>query len=361
MSPRPRRAKTRDLPANLYPNGKAYRYKHPATGVFHGMGTNRREAIRAANILNQRLTPESDIVTKIMGGTTISELVQRFRDEYIAHKDWAGRTLEETEYRLARYDRELGEMTVSGLTLERLTGWLRPLTTEAYRKHRNQWIEIFRFARSVGIVETNIAEITLTRDPAKKQRQRWTVSQFEATRKIAEHWLQIAIDLALVTLLRREDLVNLRYDMIRGEHLYITTSKQVGEDPHNLAIRIGPKLKAIIERSKKRDIACPYIIARKPTKNNASEHKSHPFQVLPSYLTKAVSKARDETKLFDDYKAGERPSLHEFRSFGAYLYRCALVPEEQIQALLAHEDPKMTAHYLAGYGKEWLEVGQGLT
>ena len=69
MSPRPRRPKNRALPPNLYPNngGKSYQYRHPVTGKFHGMGSNKAQAIAAAKELNAHLMPENDLVAKVLG------------------------------------------------------------------------------------------------------------------------------------------------------------------------------------------------------------------------------------------------------------------------------------------------------
>lgn len=361
MPPRPRRRKNRDLPPNLYITGKWYRYKHPHTGKFHGLGTDRAEAIKAANILNQRLMVASDYVTEIIGAQTIGAMLDRYLAEYVAMNRYAPKTLEGINQRVEQYRREMGDKPLHWLTLAQLSHWLKPLTVEAYRKHRGEWIKILRFAKSVGMVDENVAESTLQRQATEKTRMRWEYNQFKTVRDNAEPWLQVAMDLALVTLLRRQDLVNLRYDMIRGDHLYVKTSKTVKDAEHYLAIHIGPTLREIIDRSRQREIVCPYIIARKPTKNNPSEEKTHPFQVLPGYLTRAVAAVRDASGLFDGHKAGEKPTVHEIRSLGAHLYRCALVPESEIQALMAHEDAKMTARYLKGYGAEWLEVGQHLT
>ena len=48
-------------------------------------------------------------------------------------------------------------------------------------------------------------------------------------------------------------------------------------------------------------------------------------------------------------KPGERPTFHELRALGAWLYEQQGFPQEYIQALMGHADVKMTEHYQAGH------------
>lgn len=363
MTPRPRKRGNRDMPANLYATSTGYEYRHPITGKRHGIGSDRQKAVAAAKILNQKLMPEDDLVARVMGGQTVAGMVQRFREEYLPDRKHSNRTRSEVEYRLKRYERELGNLSWPALTLERLSDWLKPLTREAYRKHRAQWIEIYRFACSVGLADQNIAELTLAKGPSERKRKRWTLEQFESAREKAEPWLEIAMDLALATLQRREDLVNMRWEDIQNGRLLVTQHK-TGK---RLAIKIGGRLNEILSAARSQGLICPFIIARKPDRRRRSAGKAHLFQVTPSYLSKAVATARDaaknkgaDTGPFDGYTEGERPTLHEFRSLGAHLYREAGYPEEYIQALLGHSDTKMTTHYLDGHKVEYDEVSADL-
>ncbi|WP_365693010.1 tyrosine-type recombinase/integrase [Pseudomonas sp.] len=47
--------------------------------------------------------------------------------------------------------------------------------------------------------------------------------------------------------------------------------------------------------------------------------------------------------------AGERPTFHEIRVLGAWLYEQQKFPQEYIQALMGHSDEKMTKHYQEGH------------
>lgn len=76
------------------------------------------------------------------------------------------------------------------------------------------------------------------------------------------------------------------------------------------------------------------------------------------------SKARDASGAYDSIKdKRERPTFHEIRALGAWLYEKQGHPQEYIQALMGHADVKMTEHYQAGHdqkGVEYLRVGADL-
>jgi integrase len=355
MAARPRSRGNKDLPANLYTTRTGYEYRHPITKKRHGMGSDRRRAIEAAKILNLRFASSVDLVARVTGERTVADIISRFRQEYLADRDLAERTRSETEYRLRRYERELGSRSWASFDLAALTDWLRPLTRDAYIKHRGQWIDIYRFACSVGAAERNLAEMTLPKAPGERKRKRWTLEQFKAARALAEPWLRIAMDLAVLTLQRREDLVNMRFEDIQDGRLLVRQNK-TGK---RLAIKLGGEASATLATARARTYVCPFIIARKPLRLRKGQ-KQHSFQVTASFLTKAVAAVRDETGLFESYEDGERPTLHELRSLGAHLYREAGFAEEYIQGLLGHSKPEMTRHYLDGHKLEWDEVAADL-
>ncbi|MGQ8920126.1 tyrosine-type recombinase/integrase [Pseudomonas lundensis] len=76
-----------------------------------------------------------------------------------------------------------------------------------------------------------------------------------------------------------------------------------------------------------------------------------------------VQQARDAAHAYDHIPATERPTFHEIRTLGAWLYEQQNFPQEYIQALMGHADAKMTKHYQDGHtekGIEYLEVGADL-
>jgi len=360
MAPRPRKRGNKDLPANLYPDRGNYKYIHPITKRIHGMGSDRAQAVKAANILNQRLMAGRDLVSQVIGGCTLIQVLGRFRTEYLSERNHSENYRAQIELRLKRIERELGDIPWYALDLKRLSDWLKPLTRNTYIKYRGIWMEIFKFACSVGLSERNLAELTLVKTPSERKRKRWTLDQYKAVYAIAEPWLQVAMDFAVTSLQRREDLVNVRKkeDFVDGRMLVM--QRKTGT---RIAIKVGGGLGEVVARAKVLYPCCPFVIGRRPDKSRIGikKPKAHPFQVNADYLTKAVAKVIDKSNAFDGWADEEKPSLHELRSFGAYLYQEAGYPKKYIQALLGHADAKMTEHYLDGHGKEeWQEVSADL-
>lgn len=357
MSPRPRKRGNRDLPSNLYLNGRGtYYYRHPVTKKDHGMGSDRQKAIAAATILNAKLQPAENLVAKVLGASTLTDVIGRFRSEYLEDKQLSDRSRSEADIRLNRIMRDLGDRAWDAVTLEVISGQLRPLTREAYRKYRGQWIDIYRFACSVGLADRNIADLTLSKPPAERKRKRWTLETYKAARAKAEPWLQDAMDLALTSLQRREDLVGIRKkEDFEGGRLLVRQHKTGAR----LAIEPVGTLVEVIKRARARHPFCPFLLGRKPLRDIRGS-KVHPYQITPGMLSRAVAKARDASGAFEDWPSEEKPTLHELRSLGAHLYREAGYPEEYIQALLGHEAAAMTRHYLDGHKEEWVDVKAGL-
>ncbi|MDZ5436566.1 hypothetical protein T3H00_28385 [Pseudomonas fluorescens] len=70
-----------------------------------------------------------------------------------------------------------------------------------------------------------------------------------------------------------------------------------------------------------------------------------------------------KTQGYDHVPARERPTFHEIRALGSWLYEQQNFPTEYILALMGHADEKMTRHYQEGHDEkkiEYLEVGAEL-
>lgn len=357
MAARPRKRGNKDLPKNLYWSGTSYRYKHPIDGKWISLGSDKPKAVQAANIANARLLEGQSLVNRIVGGDAFSDVLERYKKEYVARKTQSTRTASEREYRLKRISQQFGEQTLEAITLREISDFLNELPTQSYVKHRQEMVEIYRFAIAVGLTERNLPEATLPAVQQQKARKRWTQEGFDAVYRSAEPWLQNAMDIAVLTLQRREDLVTMRHDHIINNRLHVHQSKTKNyANPVNLAIRIWPELQRCIDRS--RDLApfCPFVLGRKPDRDRRGQ-KHHPYQVTADFLSKSIAAARDASGYFDQVPAAERPTLHELRAFGAHRYREQGKDGEWIQALLGHASAKMTRHYLSGHGEEWVEIG----
>ena len=95
----------------------------------------------------------------------------------------------------------------------------------------------------------------------------------------------------------------------------------------------------------------PFLVHRQPEhrRREWTEGKPHWTYVNPEYLSHAFAEVRDSLERFKDIKpTGARPTFHEIRGLGSRLYETAGVPQEAIQALMTHSNPRTTQIYLDG-------------
>lgn len=177
---------------------------------------------------------------------------------------------------------------------------------------------------------------------------------------VAAPWLQNAMDLALQTLQRREDLVLLQFSDIRNGSLHVEQGKSGGQ--RRLAIKVSAELEEVLQRCRDR-IASPFIIHRLPDKARPTDMRArkrkHFSQVLPEQITRVFTIAFEKSGIT---LTGDRtrPTFHEIRSLGIALYRQAGWSEAQVQALAGHADVAMTRHYMEGHEAPWQPVESGL-
>ncbi|OBU70801.1 integrase [Stenotrophomonas maltophilia] len=188
---------------------------------------------------------------------------------------------------------------------------------------------------------------------------RLTLDVYRAIWDQAAPWLRNAMDLSLVTLLRREDVVTVKFTDVRDGHLWVVPSKTEGSTNVRLQIAAAGPLADLLKRCKD-DVASPFVIHRLPEKARPSDKRAktrkHHTQVLPEQLSRAFAAARDAAGITGDAP----PTFHEIRSLGGALLRDAGWTTEQIQALMGHGNASMTEHYLGGHEAPWQPVTTGI-
>lgn len=368
MAARPRTLKNRKLPPNLYPNGKYFRYRNPITGLMTSINRPLEEAVKLAHAANLKVAAlvvdDGALLTLLTGDRlpTVSNLLQRFKDEWLVDKGYAVRTLEEIKFKLERYRQDLGERLIGQMDVLAMAEYLDDFSNNAYTKHRGLWVQIFAFAVAKGLAERNCAQLTLIKKEAEKKRQRHTL---EGLKTIIDAvttppWLKRAIRLALTSLQRREDIVTWLKSAVDMDKNTLTVSpgKTQGYDnPVHLKITMGASLRDVVGECMRSPLVSPYLIHYKPKARRREQvnAKDHWTSVTPDYLTKEFSKARDAAHGYDQLPAGERPTFHEIRALGAWLYEQQNFPQEYIQALMGHADEKMTRHYQVGHEDRKIE------
>lgn len=376
MAARPRGVGARDLPPNLYVNGKYFLYVNPVTGQRISVNRTRPEAVRLAKAANAKLMPlvaDTELLEAITGeqAETVGRIITRFEEEYLPSRNLAASTLRETRIRLDRYKADIGRKLLRQIDVLAMAEYLDQFENNAYTKHRALWVQIFRFAVAKGLAEKNVAEMTLRKIEHEKVRERHTP---EGVQQMLEApttpaWLRLAIRLALLTLQRREDLTSwLRSDVdLEANTIKVSPGKAQGyENPIHLEIEMGPDLRAVVTECLQSPIAGPHLIRYRPKRmtKQTRDAKEHWSAVTNDYLTKSFSKARDDAKAYDHIKnRAARPTLHELRALGAWMYEQQGYPVEYVQALMGHATEGMTKYYQKGHDGgevEYRKVSAGL-
>lgn len=352
MAPRKRSASSAGLPDNLYSNGDYFRYRHPVTGKFHSMGSNKADAIVAAKKLNAILLSKTDLVRAVLNeqSNTWAMLVGRYITERQADEGKKKSTVKEENYRLQHIADKLGKIDLSSTTQRLVSDFLKNnFTGNSYTKHRGTMIKLMAFGIASGMFPDgfpNLAEATLTAREEPKLRQVLTIDQFHAIRDCAEPWLQVAMDFSLITLQRRGDVVRAKYSDIENDELKIIQQKteRHGERAY-LKIKIGNDLKEVISKSRSIGPVCPFIIHRVPKRKEEFEGQEHWAQIRDQFLTKAFNKARDKSGIFKNLNQGEAPTFHEIRALGGALYLQQGFSKEYVNLLMGHTTQRMTDSY----------------
>lgn len=357
------------LPANLYKkvdrrrSTATYRYKHPQTGKFHSLGTNESNAIEAAYHLNNHLmtadTETSQLMNRVLGKTkTFSEHLNWYENHALVERrnrtnqPLANKTLSEYRRYISVFQKEWGHLIPANIHHGIITKFLNKNPPNTANKYRSLLHNIFRYAVAENLLRSNPVDATIKRQESKT-RERLPLDWYQAIYKAAEEredlWFRNALDIARYSLLRREDIVLLKFEHLIDGTLQVIPKKTQNNTHKALAIE---GLTWLVEQCRD-SLLSPFLIHRKPQRmrRRDADRKEHYTQVMPNYLSHAFQYYRDEVlHLCDDLEPAQRPSFHEIRAMGADLYRQAGWSESAIQALLGHADKSMTDKYLEGHG-----------
>ena len=379
MSPKKRSAKNRDLEGtNLTPKKRTdgpasyieYRYTLPDT-LPNGtkpakktelLGTDRKAAIEAAHQLNAHFRPSGEISERIITTTrkpavaldSMNKLIDEFIEHYLIPKKYAASTLKEKHRCLKTYRKRWGNDSTAELTTSDIVQFLNPLPANTYNKHRPMLIQLFTFAIHQGYTDRNVAAVTMTKEEPKKTRNEHTKEGFDTIYNYAPDWMKRAMNIALLTLQRRSDLVGLRTEQVNMEKKTITILQDKSRNyasPVFIEIEMGDDLYQEVKACYRSGILCPYLIHSRPARTSQKQRasKPHPFAITPENLTKKFAKYRDESGAYDHIPARLRPSWHDIRGLGTYLYEQADFPPEYIIALAGWTGEKMLKKYLEGH------------
>lgn len=335
-----------------------FRYRNPLTGHRVYFGKDREKAIKRANQANQAVDAirAQQRLSKDVA-PTVSNVIDLYIENRVPSMPWDEGTRKNHLFALALYKREFGHRVFASVDRIFLGDWLarRCRTGDAYNKHRTRLIALWEYAKSRRLVDLNEAECTLRQSVSKKLkanqkiRQRLNVEAFNTIHEAAPAWLQIAMEISLVTLQARAEIVSMKREDRVGNWLRVIRDKTAADtDMAFIRIEMTSQLKEIWDRAWKDEIPCPYVVHCRP-KSQRPQHlqnKVHPFAVTPNHLTKTFKAVRDGTCVYRHLEPRQRPTFHEIRSLGARIYRRLGYDDGYIRGLMTHTDQKTTDLYL---------------
>lgn len=351
---RKRLAKNKGFPPNLYQNPAGYfYYKNPGTKQQKGLGRDRAHAFaeaRAANAVLATMKPSS-LADWVAGKTeyTLAEWLPVYRvlwmekvepkPSSVAASDVYLRRLADSEFAARRLS-EVSTLMIA----QYLDAYKVARGAPSAKQMRSKLSDVFRWAETQGLIDAGRNPVTATR-PHKMvvARERMSLDQFLAVREHAPVWLRNAMNLALVTGQRREDIVTMKFTDWKDGRLHVAQGKSGGKvrlalDGGIALSKAGMSIGDVVKMCRD-SIASPYLV----------HHVRHQSKAKPGHkltgggVGDSFSTARQAAGIAA--QEGRTPiTFHEIRSLSERLYR-----EEFgaafAQQILGHKSAEMTEKY----------------
>ena len=224
------------LPRRMYLRRGSYYFVYP-NGKWFSLGTDYAKAMAKYGELTDPGRP----------CVTLGEVIEKYRLRVLPHKAKSTQRCEAPQ--LTRLASVLGEMIPDEITTQHIYQYMDARATKhptAARQETTLLHHVFVKAIRWGAASTNPAQGV--EKPKSKPRMRYvTDREFMAVRELASPQLKVAMDLALLTALRRGDLLSLTRDNLTEDGLLVHTRK-TGKA---LLIQYTPTLEKVLAESKK--------------------------------------------------------------------------------------------------------------
>jgi len=342
-----------------------WRYKHPVTGKFHGLGTDEDEARQIATEANIRLAQSRlqnllqvrrHIADDVAGKITVScwaEKYLRIQERRFENGEIKTTTVRSRKTVTRVLVRELGLKYMDEVSVKDISNILEHYIEQGKstmaQAIRNIAVDFFKESQRAGEVSPEFNPALLTRAP--KVRIRRTRLDIETWQKIYDcgtypAYLQRAMLLALLTGQRISDITKMKFSDIWDGYLHVQQEKTGARIAIPLSLRcevLGLSLEEVINRCRD-NILSPYILHH--TRRSGSSERGDP--ITSHTLRTHFMAARQATGL--KWETGAAPTFHEQRSLSERLYRKQGV---DTRTLLGHKRQEMTDKYNDDRDQGW--------
>lgn len=346
-----------------------WRYKHPITGKFHGLGDNEEEARQTAIDANTRLaeqkmkhmfTIREKISVQLGMSITVTNWLDRYlkiQAERVSDGEIKKQTLKHKSGPVEIFRRECGHLELKAVGAKDIAAIIEQHKEKGHRRMaqvvRSVLMDVYKEAQHAGEVDPGYNPAAATRQTKNSvQRERLTFEEWQTIYLAAENeqvYVQNSMLLAILTGQRLGDLAKMKFSDVWDDHLHIEQSKTGMRLALPLSLRnekVGVTLREIITRC--RDfVISPYLLHIHHAKGKAKRGGA----VSTASITKSFAKVRDNSGL--TWSEGSPPSFHEQRSLSERLYRAQGIDTKK---LLGHKNQKMTDLYNDDRGKEWITL-----
>ncbi len=369
---RPRKNQHDDLPPNLYEQRPGYFvYVNRLTGKAIAVGrAPRKDAVKQAIEANKYVEAEQakcDIIAKIQAstGSTLADWLGEY-SKIQARRGMAATTKRQSDWHRQALEAQFGHRTLAELAAPRIwADWIDGMIEAGKHGAAVNWKsyaqDVWREAIAQGWATTNPIQV-LRGVPAGVKRARLTLDGFRAVYAAAaksDPWMQRAMELAILTGQRREDLAAMQFRRradasawIESGTLYVHQGKTGAKIAISMDIRLGAldlTLSDVV--AKCRDaVVSPWLLHQIRNKSRVA-----PGDALSlNRLTREFAKARDSVPRFWPSDI-DPPTFHEMRSLSIRLWT-EQADAEFAQALAGHKDAATTAVYRDVRGSEWTKI-----
>lgn len=214
----------------------------------------------------------------------------------------------------------------------------------------------FREAVVKGWATANPIIDTKLKVDIEVKRSRLSLEVFQQIRAAAgEVWLQNAMDLALVSGQRREDISKALFRDFHDEAWWCVQSSLKGPNRHRIVIPLDLRLNCVslslrdvVGQCRRTGIVSKYLVHQTVARGNSPVGRHIWIDSLSKRFAETLAGLRI------DWAPKEPPTFHEIRSLSERLYSAQ--GGVNTQELLGHNDAETTAMYHDDRGLDWVRI-----
>lgn len=357
---RPRSLSRRSLPPNLRERDGYYSWCDPRTGKELGIGRDKAQAIKEAREANAWLEGQSPgLIARLSSRQTIGQFITVYRETLktrglskitLYHRNWELNAIDKNLGHVLIGPRQEDAVVITKAAADWLSTYEKADKLRSAKSLRSTLIDLFADAGAKGLVAVNPIKV-ISLKPAKVKRERLTLETFMAVyRQAPEGWEKRSMELALISIQRREDIADMVFRGIKDGYLPVIQKKTGARLKIPLTLRqaaLNMSLGDVISKCRQDGIFSQSILHHRTCNGRAQTGD----RVHPQTIGNNFKECRIAAGIA--VSAGKTPpTFHEIRSLGIRLYK---QQGYDPQTLAGHKEAETTDGYADARGL-WVEV-----